>query len=243
MVEKKVIVISGGSKGLGNALVKAFLNEGFYVATFSRKESKQISELKEIFKEKLLYEEIDSNNLEMLRNFVLNVYKKYRRIDALINNAGTNIDQLLSMSIEDDVKKLVDLNIVSTILLTKAVSRAMLKQGKGSIISISSVLGHRGFKGASVYSATKAAIDGFTRSAARELGIKNIRVNSVSPGYLHTDMTQNMSEKKKSQIIRRTPMGRLGEVEDIVGVVKFLVSDESSFITGQTFVIDGGLTC
>ena len=243
MLDKKVILISGGSKGLGNALVESFLNQGFSVATFSRKENEKIAKLKEEFKEDFFYDEIDSNNIDDLKKFVLTVYKKYGRIDALVNNAGVSIDQLTAMSVEEDVRKLVDINIVSTVMLTRDVTRVMLKQRKGSIINISSVLGHRGFRGASVYSATKAAIDGFTRSSTRELGSKNIRVNSVSPGYLNTDMTKNMGEKKKNQIIRRTPLGRLGEVEDIVGVIKFLVSDESAFITGQTFIVDGGLTC
>jgi 3-oxoacyl-[acyl-carrier protein] reductase len=119
----------------------------------------------------------------------------------------------------------------------------MLQKCDGRIINISSILGIRGFKGASVYSASKSAIDGFTRSLARELGSKGIRVNSISPGFMYTDMTKNMSEEKKAQIIRRTPLGRLGEVGDILGLVRFLLSNESSFITGQTFVVDGGLTC
>ena len=119
----------------------------------------------------------------------------------------------------------------------------MLNQNEGTIINISSIVGLRGFKGTAVYGATKAALDGFTRSLARELGSKGIRVNSIAPGFMDTDMTKNMTERKKAQIIRRTPLGRLGRVEDVTGIVKFLLSSEAGFITGQSFVVDGGLTC
>jgi 3-oxoacyl-[acyl-carrier protein] reductase len=119
----------------------------------------------------------------------------------------------------------------------------MLRQQAGSIVNISSVLGVRGFKGVSVYGATKAALDGFSRGLARELGVKNIRVNSVAPGFLATDMTHGMAEARKDQITRRTPLGRLGGVEDVTGVIEFLLSDSARFITGQTIVVDGGLTC
>lgn len=160
-----------------------------------------------------------------------------------MNNAGISLDQLLPMSEEPDVRSIVEVDLISTILLTKAVSRIMLKQRQGSIINISSVVAQRGYKGVCTYSAAKAGIDGFTRSAARELGSKNIRVNSVAPGYLNTEMTAAMNETKKAQIIRRTPMGRLGETEDIIGIIRFLISDESRFLTGQTITVDGGLTC
>ncbi|AFJ62574.1 3-oxoacyl-[acyl-carrier protein] reductase [Bacillus velezensis YAU B9601-Y2] len=161
----------------------------------------------------------------------------------MVNNAGLNLDQLLPLTNDEDIDRILNLNIGSVIKLTRNVSRVMLKQNSGSIVNISSIIGSRGFKGTSVYSASKAALDGLTRSLARELGSKGIRVNSLAPGFVDTDMTKNMPEKQKSQIIRRTPMGRLGETDDMTGLVRFLLSPESSFMTGQTIAIDGGLTC
>jgi len=119
----------------------------------------------------------------------------------------------------------------------------MLQEAGGCIINISSVVGLRGTAGASVYSATKAALDGLTRSLARELGPRGIRVNAVAPGYLETDMTDALTEEQRVRILRRTPLGRLGTVEDVTGVIRFLMSPEARFMTGQTIVVDGGLTC
>jgi 3-oxoacyl-[acyl-carrier protein] reductase len=119
------------------------------------------------------------------------------------------------MTTKDEVQNILNLNVFSTILLTNCVTRIMLQQNYGSIVNISSIIGTRGFKGTSVYSASKAALDGFSRSLARELGGRGIRVNSVAPGFIDTDMTKGMAEEKKAQIIRRTPLGRLGKVEDV----------------------------
>lgn len=244
-MNNKVIVISGGSRGLGEAIIENLLSTGHIVATFSRSKSNFIESLlnNEQFNEKFYWECIDANDTEDIKKFVFSAYKKFGRIDGLINNAGASLDKLLTMTNQEEMSHILNINLNSVILLTNFVTRIMLQQNFGIVINISSVVGLRGFKGTSVYSASKAAINGFSRSLARELGRRGIRVNSVAPGFLDTDMTKGMSEDKKAQIIRRTPLGRLGKVEDVVGMVKFLLSEDSAFITGQTFTIDGGLTC
>jgi 3-oxoacyl-[acyl-carrier protein] reductase len=241
--KSKVIVISGGSRGLGQALTENLLENGYGVATFSRAKSAFIETMEDAGGENFFWRQLDIRNHAGVKDFVTAIYRRYGSICGLVNNAGATLDNLLPVTTDRQIDDTIFLNFQSTVLLSKYVSRAMLGKGSGSIVNISSVLGVRGFKGASVYSATKAALDGFSRSLARELGAKGIRVNSVAPGFLATDMTRDMPELKKQQIIRRTPLGRLGRVEDVTGVVRFLFSDAASFITGQTFVIDGGLTC
>jgi 3-oxoacyl-[acyl-carrier protein] reductase len=137
---------------------------------------------------------------------------------------------------------MVDLNLKGTFRVTRAAVRRMLTQGGGRVINISSIVGLSGYRGLSVYSATKAALDGFTRSLARELGGKGITVNSVAPGYLMTEMSHGLDADDLKQIVRRTPAGRLGEPEDVAAAVLFLASEQAAFITGQVLVVDGGLT-
>ncbi len=135
---------------------------------------------------------------------------------------------------------MLDVNLRASLLLAKECSRSMLSQGSGNIINIASIIAERGFRGLSAYAATKAGMIGFTRSLARELGARNIRVNAIAPGYLETDMSNSLQEKQREQIVRRTPLGRLGKVEDVIPVIQFLLSPASQFITGQVITVDGG---
>ena len=145
-------------------------------------------------------------------------------------------------SSDDDIDVVVDLNLKGTLHVTRLVSRRMLARGHGRIVNISSIVGLSGYRGLSVYSATKAALDGLTLALARELGSRGITVNSVAPGYLNTEMSHGLDEGQLHQIVRRTPAGRLGEPEDVAHLVQFLAAPENDYITGQVFVIDGGLT-
>jgi 3-oxoacyl-[acyl-carrier protein] reductase len=156
---------------------------------------------------------------------------------------GVAVEGMLAVTRRMAIHHALAVNLESAIVLSREVAKVMLRQRSGHILNISSVNGLSGARGMSVYSATKAGLDGFTRSLARELGGRDIRVNSIAPGYLATEMTRELTESRRQQILRRTPLGRLGTIDDIVGVVRFLLSPAASFITGQTFVIDGGLTC
>jgi 3-oxoacyl-[acyl-carrier protein] reductase len=143
---------------------------------------------------------------------------------------------------EDDVDTVIDLNLKASIEMTRLVVRRMLPRGAGRIVNVSSVIGLRGYRGLAVYAATKAGLDAMTRALARELGSRGITVNSVAPGYLRTEMSHGLDEAQLGQIERRTPLGRLGNPEDVAGAVQFLVSPEAAFITGHVLVVDGGLT-
>jgi 3-oxoacyl-[acyl-carrier protein] reductase len=242
--QRRVCIISGGSRGLGEALAQDLLEQGNIVATFSRAASSFTSECKEKYGEDaFVFRELDGGVFADVNRFVIDICRRFGRVDVLINNAALVLEGLLTLTPPAEVDKALNANLRGPVWLTQACAKAMLRQRHGNIINISSINGIRGNKGVAVYSATKAALDGFTRSLARELGPKGIRVNSICPGYLDTGMTRNMSEEKREQVIKRTPLGRLGTVNDIIGVVRFLLANDSSFVTGQVIVADGGLTC
>ena len=162
-------------------------------------------------------------------------------MDILINNAAIATDGLVALTSDDDLDKMLSVNLRGTILLTRACVREMLRNKWGRIINISSIVGQHGYRGLSVYSATKSGLDGFTRSLARELGELGITVNSIAPGFLETEMTHGLSEKQRNQIIKRTPLKRLGVAGDVTPLVLFLSSDAAQFITGQVITVDGGI--
>ena len=244
-MKEQIIVISGGSRGLGGALAADLLARGHRVATFSRKSSPLIDDLKnqDPSGRAFYWEAIDGTDFDALRSFVLAAEKRFGRIDALINNAAMLLEGVLALTPRAEIHRALALNLESVIYLTQACVKAMLRNRSGKIISISSLNAIRGHRGISIYSAAKAALDGFTRSLARELGPTGILVNSVAPGYFESEMSGEMGEKQRQQIIRRTPAGRLGTTDDLVGVIRFLLSEDARFITGQTVVVDGGLTC
>jgi 3-oxoacyl-[acyl-carrier protein] reductase len=191
---------------------------------------------------RFLFSEADLSNRDQTTAFVKDVIDAWGTVDVLINNAGVARDGILGLTSDDDIDTVIDLNLKGTLHITKLVSRRMLAHSKGHIVNISSIVGLSGYRGLAVYSATKAAMDGMTRALARELGSRGIIVNSVAPGYLRTEMSHGLDEEQLSQIVRRTPAGRLGEPADIARIVMFLTAPESDYITGQVIVADGGLT-
>ena len=237
------VLVTGGSRGLGQAIVQAFLDEGDTVATCSRSPSQATESwsMAPGLSDRFLYESVDLSDAAQVNRFVRNSVSQMGGVDVLVNNAGVARDGVLPLAPDSDIDMMVDLNLKGTLHVTKQVCRHMLRQGSGRIINISSVVGLSGYRGLAVYSATKAALDGMTRALARELGSRGITVNSIAPGYLRTEMTHGLDEEQLQQIARRTPLGRLGEPEDVVVAVRFL-ANSAKFLTGHTLVVDGGLT-
>lgn len=242
--EPRVALVTGGSRGLGAGLVQAFLDAGYCVETCSRSATDAVKAWEEdpAYKERFHFTACDVSDSVQAERFVKGAAKHWGRIDVLVNNAGIAREGVIALFGNDDLDQVVDLNLKGTIYVTRAASRVMLARRAGSIVNISSVVGLSGYRGLAVYSATKAALDGFTRALARELGSRGITVNSVAPGYLRTEMSHGLDEEQLHQISRRTPLGRLGEPADVARAVLFLVDPANTYITGQVLVVDGGLT-
>jgi 3-oxoacyl-[acyl-carrier protein] reductase len=238
------VIVTGGSRGLGAGLVESFLADGDRVATCARGSTPQVESWLAEHPDHFLFEPVDLADRAAVDAFVAAAVERWEQIDVLVNNAGVARDGILALSSDEDVDAVIDLNLKGTLRMTRQVVRRMLaKERPGRIVNVSSIVGLSGYRGLAVYSATKAALDGMTRSLARELGSTGITVNSVAPGYLRTEMSHGLDESQLNQIVRRTPAGRLGEPADIARVVRFLCAPESDYLTGQVLVVDGGLTC
>ena len=243
--KSRVVLVSGGSRGLGAEIVRHFLAGGHRVATFSRKPSEQIDRWAgdPSLAGRFHFEPADAGDRAAVARFVNGVFDRWGAAEVLVNNAAVAVDGLLPLLGDDAIDRAIGLDLTAVIHLTRVVVRRMLLGDWGRVINISSVAGVSGHRGLSVYGAAKAGLDGFTRGLAREVGPKGITVNSVAPGYLRTEMTQGMGDDELARIVRRTPVGRLGEVGDVAARVTVLASERAGFITGQTFVVDGGMTC
>lgn len=244
--DRKVLV-TGGSRGLGLAIVRDLLQAGYSVATCSRRPSLAISELeRSVSAERFLWLPCEIGNYQSEVSMVSHFEKWSDKLGpyALINNAGVAADGVLATFPTIDMESVLQINLVGALRISRLVLRILLRRhGPGRFVNISSIIGQRGYSGLSVYSASKAGMDGFTRSLAREVGRRQITVNSIAPGYLTTEMSKSLTAGQRSQIERRTPLGRLGGPEDVTPTIRFLLGDEAKFITGQTIVIDGGITC
>ena len=235
------VCVSGGSRGLGKALVQGILDAGYRVSTFSRRGTPFTDSL--AGNPNAHFEELDIADTHRIRAFLAEAEKQLGPPLGLVNCAGIAVEGVLATMGDADLQRVISVNLVGTLSLTREVVRRMLVGGRGgSIVNVSSIIGLRGYSGLAAYGATKGGIDAMTRALARELGDRRIRVTSLAPGYLETDMTDGLSGEQRQQIVRRTPLGRLGVSEDVVGALLFLLSDASAFMTGQVLVVDGGIT-
>lgn len=238
----KWVIVTGGSRGIGAGIAKRLAKDGAkLILTYtSRPEAaeKTLSELEGSDHVALPLNISDESSVDQ---FFSEVFKKTDRIDGLVNNAGITKDQLILRMKTEDFDQVIATNLRGTFLCTKAIAKPMLKQRSGSIVNITSVIGHSGNAGQSNYAASKGGVEAFTKSIAQELGSRGIRVNCVAPGFIVTDMTENLAEAQKKAILDKIPLQKLGQVEDIASAVSFLLRDESSYITGQTLHVNGGM--
>lgn len=239
-----VALITGGTRGIGKAIAIKLSKSGYDIAINYRKENDEVNKFKNEIEEngvKCALVKGDVSKFEECEVFVKETVEKLGSIDVLINNAGITKDMLLMRMKKDDFCSVIDTNLVGTFNVTKNVIGYMMKARHGNIVNISSVVGISGNSGQTNYSASKAGIIGFTKSLAKEVASRNIRVNSVAPGFIETDMTNVLKDDIKDEISKNIPLKRMGKAEDVANVVNFLVSDESSYITGQVINVDGGM--
>ena len=258
-------IVSGGSRGLGLALVERLLARGDNVATFSRSGSARLEQLEADHPTRLHAELADAANSTELQRFVAATVGRFGRIDHCVANAAVAHDGVLATLSDAAIDDMLAINLKGSIVLVRECVRQMLLQPRpsaptavgaeatqeaargslpggssSSIVVVSSVVAMRGSPGLAVYAATKAGLEGFARSLARELGPRGIRVNAIAPGFLETDLSATLSPTDRARIVRRTPLGRLGAAADVTGAILFLTGPQAAFMTGQTLTIDGG---
>lgn len=240
---KRHVIVTGGSRGLGLAIVEALLADGHRVSTCSRSGSESLERLAG---PDLFWQPCRIGEEGAAQAFVeaACAWAGGSPLWALVNNAGIAREGVLATFPDADTAAILETNLLGAIHAARAFLRAkLLRRGPGRIVNISSIIGQRGYVGLAAYSASKAGLDGLTRSLAREVGRLGVTVNSIAPGYLDTEMSGTLSADQRGQIVRRTPLGRLGTAADVVPVLRFLLGDGGGFITGQTIVVDGGIGC
>jgi len=240
------VVVTGGSRGIGFGIVQKLAAEGYCVIAVARKLTEPLTGIIRQFELRndgqVHFAPFDLAAVEELGPFLKQLRKQFGPIYGLVNNAGISFDGALSMMPTSQIEQLVRINTLSPLILTKHMVRFMMADGGGRIVNVASIMGFTGYSGLAAYGATKASIIGFTRSLAREVGRMGINVNAVAPGFVDTELTQGLNEEKKQQIVRRSALKRLAEVEDVANAVEFLLGCKSKSITGTVLTVDAGAT-
>ncbi|MDR7236251.1 3-oxoacyl-[acyl-carrier-protein] reductase [Neobacillus drentensis] len=243
-LEGKSALVTGASRGIGREIALELARQGANVAVnFSGSEAKAnevVDEIKTLGREAFAVK-CDVSNSEEVAAMVKGTIDTFGKLDILVNNAGITKDNLLMRMKEEEWDDVININLKGVFLCTKAVTRQMMKQRVGRIINIASVVGVSGNPGQANYVAAKAGVIGLTKTTAKELASRNITVNAIAPGFITTDMTDKLSEEVKTEMLKQIPLARLGEPKDIAKMTAFLASDDSSYITGQTLHINGGM--
>jgi 3-oxoacyl-[acyl-carrier protein] reductase len=235
LLDGKVALVTGGSRGIGRAIVLALAQAGASVVVGYRSGEGEAQAVATEAGARAV--QADVSDPDAAKRLV----EEAGDLDILVNNAGLTRDGLLARMPDDDWRAVIETNLSSVFYTCRAAVRGMMKKRAGSIVNVSSIVGLHGNWGQTNYGASKAGIIGFTKSLARELGSRNVRANVVAPGYVNTRLTDVLPEEARGAMLSNTPLGRLGEPEDVAGAVRFLCSDEASFITGEVLLVDGGL--
>jgi 3-oxoacyl-[acyl-carrier protein] reductase len=246
--DRKHVIVTGGSRGLGAHMIEGLLADGYRVSTCSRNRSPKIEQLLEHpeFSKRFYWGPCKVGEADEVENFVREAvaWAGDDGVWGLVNNAGVAQAGILASFPNVETEKILRINLFGAIQAARAVSQFLIaRSGGGRIINISSIIGSRGYNGLAAYSASKAGMDGLTRALARELGRRQITVNSVCPGYVKTEMSSTLNPAQVMQIVGRTPLGRLASEEDVLGLVRFLLSGAAGMITGQIILVDGGVSC
>ncbi len=234
---QKVALVTGGTGGIGQAIVKQLVEDDYFVLFTYNSDEISKEYIESNFKNTKGYKFSALSDISRYNEFV----SQFDQIDLLVNNLGITNDKLIAKMDEDDFMKVIDINLNSCFKMSKVVIKKMSKQKSGNIINISSVIGITGNIGQANYAASKAGMIAFSKSLAKEYARKNVRVNTVAPGFIKTNMTDKLDDKIIDNIISNIPLKRMGEGSDVANLVSFLASDQASFITGQTIVVDGGM--
>src|SRR6266704_2282641 len=240
------VVVTGGSRGLGLGILRRLTAEGYGAVAVARHMNEQLAATMEQIDQArpgaLQFIPFDLAEIDDIPELVKKLRKGFGPIYGLVNNAALGLDGALAIMHNSQIERLIRVNTLSPIVLTKYVVRHMMADGGGRVVNVSSIIGFTGYSGLSVYGATKASMIGFTRSLAREVGRRGVNVNAIATGFMETDMTQGLEGERRQQIARRSALQRLPEIDDVVNAVEFLLSDKAKSITGTVLTIDAGAT-
>jgi 3-oxoacyl-[acyl-carrier protein] reductase len=240
------VLVTGASRGLGLGIARQLISSGYRVIAIARNDNIQFADARAQAEASspgsFIFCSLDLAEIEKIPSFMSQLRKNHGPIYGLVNNAGISYEGALALMPTEQIERLVRVNTLSPIILTKYVVRSMMSQGEGRIVNVSSIIASTGYKGLSVYGATKSSLLGFSRSLAREVGRMNITVNSIAPGFIDTELTHSLDEESRNKIMRRSALHRLSEVKDVANAVEFLLSDKTKNITGTVITVDAGST-